>query len=312
QNRLIVITFLLLVIVLISWFIWEAPQWQVSNINNIKDRITVENAIRGNLVQAIGGLFLFVTGYLSWRNLQVTQETQVTERFAKAVEYLGSENIHVRLGAIYSLERIARDSGKDYWQVMEILTAYVRERAPDPPRKEDIINQPLWLTLQNLHKKENYLSATEDSKEADIIPIETDIQAVLTVISRRSKSYSRGEINPLDLSCTNLSKANLSEADLSKVNFYKANLSRVNLSKANLSNANLCEADLSNANLIEVNVSEALLWNTNLSAASLSGADLNKASLSGADLNKAIFGGVEIWLAASSDLKSKKHNPLPN
>jgi hypothetical protein len=42
------------------------------------------------------------------------------------------------------LERIARDSEKDHWPIMEILTAYVRERAvhvPDPhvkPLAKDI------------------------------------------------------------------------------------------------------------------------------------------------------------------------------
>jgi hypothetical protein len=31
-------------------------------------------------------------------------------------------------GGIYSLERISKESPDDYWTVMEILTAFVRER----------------------------------------------------------------------------------------------------------------------------------------------------------------------------------------
>lgn len=41
--------------------------------------------------------------------------------------------LEIRLGGIYALERIARDSARDHWPVMEILTAFVREhRKWDP------------------------------------------------------------------------------------------------------------------------------------------------------------------------------------
>jgi hypothetical protein len=35
----------------------------------------------------------------------------------------------VRLGGIYSLERISKESPDDYWTVMETLTAFLRERS---------------------------------------------------------------------------------------------------------------------------------------------------------------------------------------
>ena len=38
----------------------------------------------------------------------------------------------IRLGGIYALERIAKDSEKDHGPIMEVLTAYVRENAPRP------------------------------------------------------------------------------------------------------------------------------------------------------------------------------------
>ncbi|MEM6398621.1 MAG: hypothetical protein AAF757_00090 [Cyanobacteria bacterium P01_D01_bin.116] len=55
-------------LIAIVWFIWKDPQWQVKNIKNIKDRITVENAIRGNLIQAAGGILLVGTGSFSWKS----------------------------------------------------------------------------------------------------------------------------------------------------------------------------------------------------------------------------------------------------
>lgn len=39
-------------------------------------------------------------------------------------------NLEVRVGAIYALERISQDSERDRFQIMEILTAYVRQNSP--------------------------------------------------------------------------------------------------------------------------------------------------------------------------------------
>ena len=67
------------------------------------------------------------------------EQGHITDRFTKAIEQLGKldgerPNIEVRLGAIYALERIAIDSPRDQWTIMEILTAYVRQNAPPPTR----------------------------------------------------------------------------------------------------------------------------------------------------------------------------------
>lgn len=159
--------------------IWKFPQWQVKAINDPKERITAETAARATLIQGVGGLLLFGTAYISFLNLKATQrnvliaeEKQVTERFSKAVEMLSHENsIHTRLGGIYALERIANDSDKDYWQVMEVLTAFVRERSPYRPYGEQLEGKSL----------------------------STDIQAVLTVLGRRKHSFGNGEVRPCQI-----------------------------------------------------------------------------------------------------------------
>jgi hypothetical protein len=61
---------------------------------------------------------------------QNNNERLITERFSKSVEQLGSNDISVRIGGIYALERIAKDSPKDHWTIMEVLTAFVRQRSP--------------------------------------------------------------------------------------------------------------------------------------------------------------------------------------
>ena len=66
------------------------------------------------------------------------EQGQVTDRYTKAIEQLGSDKLDVRIGGIYALERIARDSARDHPTVMEVLTAFIREHSheqwppPDP------------------------------------------------------------------------------------------------------------------------------------------------------------------------------------
>ncbi len=125
------------------------------------------NEVVRTFVQSVGGLVLVSGAYVTWRNMRVnqrnqqinldnqlenqkanrererlTQEGQVTERYTKAVEQLGSDKLAVRLGGIYALEQIARDSERDYWPILEVLTAYVRanaawdeEQSPKRPHK---------------------------------------------------------------------------------------------------------------------------------------------------------------------------------
>ena len=67
------------------------------------------------------------------KNLDHLESSKITERFSKAIELLGNkESLDVRIGAIYALERIARDSQPDHWTVMEVLTAFIREHAKEP------------------------------------------------------------------------------------------------------------------------------------------------------------------------------------
>lgn len=54
---------------------------------------------------------------------------RVTDRYTKSIEQLGSDKLDVRIGGVYALERIARDSSRDHPTVMEVLSAFIREQA---------------------------------------------------------------------------------------------------------------------------------------------------------------------------------------
>jgi uncharacterized protein YjbI with pentapeptide repeats len=185
----------------------------------------------------------------SQRTLEQNESVQVTDRFARAIEQLGSEAIDVRLGAIYSLERIARDSGRDHPAIIEVLAAFVRrssqKRAADVPQ---------------------------------------DLHAAMTVIARRLQTADQGQIKLRDakLSLLELPGALLAGADLSG-----ADLSGADLTGADLTGAMLSGTDLSRARLDGARLRGAKLANAVLPEARLIGADLDTADLSGADLTGA-------------------------
>lgn len=183
--------------------LWVVPQWQVAHLQmdtSAKEVAVLENEYRKTLAQIVGGAFFIIGVYLGWRRVAaaektvaVSQEEQITERFTRAVDQLGSVNPEIRLGGIYSLARIAKESEKDHWPVVEILTGYIRTRAP---RTEGGRNdEESFPEAAGLKASQSTLKNSP--------PV--DIQAALTVLGQRSDIYLRGEPRCLDLSGTNLS-----------------------------------------------------------------------------------------------------------
>ena len=150
----------------------------------------------------------------------------------------------IRLGGIYALERIAKDSEKDHGPIMEVLTAYVREKAPR--QEEDLRKAP--------------------------DPPPPDIQAILTVIGRRETTGENRGNGFLDLTHTQLANANLHAADLRGVNLSRANLHGANLHAANLAPAVLAEAKLFGASFPAADLRGAYLVLADLGGAFLSDA----------------------------------------
>jgi len=106
-------------------------------------------------------------------------------------------NLEVRIGAIYALERIARDSLRDHIQIMEILCAYIRENAPASEALE--LQEPTeWLEgeTQNGDGLSSFLQKNwlmpYHTALADIRP-RADVQTALTVIGRRSRPQKETE-----------------------------------------------------------------------------------------------------------------------
>jgi uncharacterized protein YjbI with pentapeptide repeats len=276
----------------------------------VKDKITLQNAVYVSLIQLLGGAFFFVTAYFTWRNiktaeasLKATEEKQITERFSKAIEHLGSEKLQIRLGGIYSLERIAKDSEKDQWQVIEVLTAFVRENYKIERNQKpfDVYDLYEIRDCQNYYDDDDLYDDVPDDFEMVVrtpnknyvpsAPVEK--QAVLTALGRIGKPRDRLGQNNFDFSRTDL-RGVLLTGDLRNINFEGANLEwatlkNVALDDANFIGANLGAAKIENANLKNTNFSKAeLRWTDWLDV------NFERTNLEGVNLGNSIFKKVSL------------------
>jgi uncharacterized protein YjbI with pentapeptide repeats len=233
-----------------------------------------ENGARSTLALILGAAGVLLGSAIIWRRFERSRELKTHERFARAVEQLASDRgdgtarVEARLGGIYALERLATESAHEYWPVMEVLTAYVRENAA-------------WRQ-----------SVERTTVSGPIRPM-ADIQAVMAVLGRRAPPHGVvPEKRLLDLRETDLRGANLSGSRLDGVTLQGAHLEQVDATRTVLTRSNLRDAQLSGATL-----SESDLESASLARANLEGARLNAANLKGADLSGANLRGSDLWQA---------------
>ena len=240
----------------VALFVSQIPHWWrlAEQIPDPKDRIAAETGVVQNAAQIAGGAIVLAGLYFTWRTVHVSQEAQLTERFNKAIDHLGSQSLETRLGGIFALARIARDSRKDHWAVMQVFCAYVRENS----RKHSGTAPP------------------------------ADIQAILGVVRDRESGYET-EDQVLDFSGASLAGADFRFADLRRANLEDAALTGADLFQADLRDANLAGADLRHGHLRETRLDAA-----NLSVTNLEDATLRAASLRGAGILATNFKGCTL------------------
>jgi hypothetical protein len=231
------------------------------------ERLKLQNDVRIGLLQGVAGVAVIAAVVVTWQQLEtdrrqlrqqleVAGATQAGDRFAQALDQLGSEQLDVRLGGIYGLERVAARAAGDaaaaggayrppgaaeppsvFWssqdrvQVFEILSAYVRTTSHRPPVGP--AGSPAALQVR-----------------------QADVNAAVTVLARRA--VLAGD-PPLDLSGSLLAGARLGWA---------------RLAGSDLRGADLSGASLQYAELAGVHLEQSLLCGTQFQGADLRGAHL--------------------------------------
>jgi uncharacterized protein YjbI with pentapeptide repeats len=210
----------------------------------------------------------------------VAEQGHVTDRFTRAVSQLGDQAMDVRLGGIYGLERLTRDSPRDQPAVVEVLAAYIRNRVPT-------IGTPAC-----------------DAPPPKVYP--SDLSAAIAVLSRRDRTMDNGAWADLAFVCYpplltagDYRRFSFQRASLPGAYFYEANLTGADFANADLTGANLAKADLTGARLYEAKLTDADLTDADLTDADLTDADLTDADLTGARLARADLTGARL---AGADL----------
>jgi hypothetical protein len=112
------------------------------------EELKAQNDVRTTLLQGLGALLVLTgaaigasvtyggvretrrqiaqTAAANEEQFTLIREGQITDRYTKAVDQLGHEELAVRVGGVYALQRIARDSRGDRATIAEVLCAYAR------------------------------------------------------------------------------------------------------------------------------------------------------------------------------------------
>ncbi|MBP1785729.1 hypothetical protein J3R08_005579 [Micromonospora sp. HB375] len=243
-------------------------------------------AIGSILSVIVLGVGLFITNAANRHQQEATRRQQdlaaagqIADRFAQAIDQLGqagADKIDVRLGALYSLERIMRDSAIDQPAVVEVVAAFIRVHAPASAA--------------------NPIAPTASPQNFRVPTTSVDIQAALTVLGRRNRDHDYLP-HGLNLAGTNLGGANLADSQLDGANLDNADLRGAFMSKTQLKGAFMGGANLYGSTVSVANLSKAFLVGADLRYAKMHATDLTWADLRGADLRGADMLGAALAMA---------------
>jgi hypothetical protein len=95
---------------------------------------------------AVGSLFFTARTFL------LSRETQVTDRYTRAVSQIGDRSLEVRVGGIYALVRIGKDSAPDRPTVVYVLGALVRHRSKDERGTDEQPAEDIYTALRAISR----------------------------------------------------------------------------------------------------------------------------------------------------------------
>lgn len=227
-------------------------------------------------------------------NRLISEQVQFTDRFSKAVEQLGNPNESVRIGAIYSLNRLAEDSSRDASTIIGVLAGHI--------------------------KRSGQASFTSDAANQQGTPDSATALAVLGRLVPKNSGYRQsGHAEQLDLSGADFRRLSISncnldgfilsgskfmEAKLNLVSAVGADLSAVNAEGCLLSGVDLTDAVMKHFIADRAVLETVLFERANLEYSKFSdvvfqnvifdGANLLNSNFSKAYIRSATFNGAEL------------------
>lgn len=249
-------------IVAALWALIELPIFVVGYRNvhlTMKERLESEAGIRASLIQFFGGAILIGGLYFTAQGFRLTREGHITGRYATAIDQLGNDSADVRIGGIYSLERIMLDSPSDREMIIEVLTSYVREHT------------------------------RIDKRTPSTQRVTADAQAALSVIARRPGGHFR-DARPLDFYHSGLNDADFRGGDFTGAWFYYCNLDSGHFAGARLIGAGLSFCKGRQVAFTNCSAQGANFVHSQYTHSWFLSADLTETDFYGCDLTNSDFG----------------------
>jgi len=304
------------------WVLWRVPQWQAAAWAeqagaNPRERFEIENASRGTLGQILSGVAVLAGLVFAWqqlgstsRSVQISEQGQITDRFTSAVEQLGSDNVSARLGGIYALEQIGRDSERDFVPAMEVLAEFVRESEPDgggTPTASSELRRDTVAAMRVIARRSPEqidLQAQQgipciDLADARLVRLTLPAGANLSALCLDRADLSGAVLPAASFDRSDLTSASFAGSQLERTRFegsvlFDADLSNSDLSLAEFVGSSLVEADLSAAGLTGTRFVGSQLLGADLSLAQMFGTVFDGAQLSRVDFTVAVFAGASL------------------
>jgi uncharacterized protein YjbI with pentapeptide repeats len=259
----------------LPWLVWRGPYLldkgyiNTATLGEASGSATLITGLRTAIVACAAAIGAGVALLYTIRNYRLTRRGQVTDRFTKALERLGSDHTYVRIGGVLALEQIVQDAPEQATHAAQVLGHFVRDRAPARPSSPNGPDGPPTTTDTSLP-----------------MLLEADVQVALTALTRPHSRTHVDDFERLYLGHLHLPGALLDGADLTGAKLVGTNLTDARLFTANLMGADLSQADLTRAYMSGVNLTSDPI-NTELVTANLTGPNLSQA-----DLIRAFTSGV--------------------
>jgi len=251
---------------------------------------TARNDARSALVNAVAGLLLGVTAVFTWQQLAISREGQITERFTRAVELLGDDDLAVRVGAIRALDRLSKDSKSDDRAIYGLLTGYIRHHSPHRPGRRPVTTPTDPATGTGDATTDVRLQERAERVDcerrfpglASLQKCAFDVYLALQALGQRPATLSDGHSFVPSLLDTDLRGAQFSSAPLHSADLRGVVLDDLSCWSPGPPPTDLGEASLQGASLKRARFYGADLRGAHLENAKLTGADLTGAKLAGA------------------------------
>ncbi|THJ38901.1 pentapeptide repeat-containing protein [Candidatus Frankia alpina] len=266
------------------------------NVDPAQLRTYVTGRLQSVRLGRVGGLMVrawpAIKGTLCRKVDPRRKQRELVEQYTAGIGQLGSEALDVCLDGIYALESLGAESTTYRQPVVEVLSAFVRERTILDHSHGARRPWAVWSGRTTSRRSASLEpSAPADQATSDTPPDlgrnpDTDVQAALTVLGRLSdkvdiswavpfsawlEGVDRAGAWPCEV---NLTGARLEMADLIEASLHGADLTGARLTGANLTGAQLIGADFTGARLDGANLTHVRLDGANLTGARLDGANL--------------------------------------